>query len=99
MIGVYRRIQRRQLITERQFVAMPGDHLGDIVTFQRWGIYDSILGVFSERPRCAGMFWWKWFSEPAANVSSRNRYDFPPAGKPAEDVLARWYGRMKTDRG
>ena len=35
VIGVYRRIQGRQLIVERQFVAVLGDQFGDVVALER----------------------------------------------------------------
>jgi hypothetical protein len=41
----------------------------------------------------AGMYWWKWFSEPADR--GRNADDHSPHGRPAERVLAEWYRKKK----
>jgi hypothetical protein len=61
--------------------------------------YEAVLGTFAGRPSCAGIFWWKWFSRLESNNAGRNEYDFPPYGKPAEAVLAKWYGRLEERAG
>jgi hypothetical protein len=37
-----------------------------------------------------GMYWWKWPSD--LEMGTRSHTGFTPAGKPAEDVVRRWYG-------
>lgn len=48
--------------------------------------YEVFFTTVWQRPWMAGAFWWKWF---AADHSARDA--FSPQGKPAEDVLGRWY--------
>ncbi len=59
--------------------------------------YDAVLKVFSDRPACAGTYWWKWFTYLPSNNTGRNRFDYPPYGKPAEQVLRRWYTRLSGE--
>lgn len=50
-------------------------------------LYESMLTTYANRSQCRGLFWWKWFTRLESNNRGRNRYDFPPYGKPAEQVL------------
>ena len=52
--------------------------------------YEALLRVFTPEPWFAGVFWWLW----RADASHGGTYDsdFTPHGKPAEEVLRRWYG-------
>lgn len=48
--------------------------------------YEVFFNKVWQRPWMAGAFWWKWFpTGPSA------RDAFSPQGKPAEEVLGRWY--------
>ena len=51
--------------------------------------YTTIFEAFYRQPWFAGLYWWKWPSHGRGN-----RYDasYNPLGKPALDVIARWYG-------
>ena len=60
--------------------------------------YRAILEAFGRRSWCAGTFWWKWFTDPASHQTPKRASDFPPAGKPAESVLATAYERIARDR-
>jgi hypothetical protein len=55
--------------------------------------YEAALTAFQESPRSAGLFFWKWFTDLESNNAGRNRFDFAPYGKPAEEVLARIWRR------
>lgn len=95
------RFHRPYLLTEVGFVARSGaarrpwesdgDAAGAPDPELQARCYDAVLRVFGDRPECAGMFWWKWFTHLASNNEGRNRWDYPPYGKPAEGVLSRWY--------
>ena len=50
--------------------------------------YEAFFRAFWHRPWVAGAFFWKWYPEPPAGATE----DYSPQGKPAERVLARWYG-------
>lgn len=51
--------------------------------------YDAAFRAFWSEPWFAGFYWWKW--RPAgANDDDADR-DFTPQGKPAENVLRRYY--------
>ena len=71
-----------------------GDREGSADPELQAACYQAILNSFGDRPWCAGTYWWKWFTDPALNRSPRRLTDFPPAGKPAETVLARAYAAI-----
>jgi hypothetical protein len=52
--------------------------------------YEAFFRVLWDRPWVAGAYFWKWYPNPAA--SGPAGADYTPQGKPAEEVLARWYG-------
>jgi len=54
--------------------------------------YDAVLGELAGRPWFAGLFIWKYFSDPY-DETQEPRAGFSPRGKLAEEALARWYGR------
>ncbi|MCI0622147.1 MAG: hypothetical protein L0387_10850 [Acidobacteria bacterium] len=41
------------------------------------------LGYWFAQPYLRGIFWWAWYDG-----------DLSPAGKPAEQVLSKWYQRL-----
>jgi hypothetical protein len=47
--------------------------------------YCAILETFGQSERVAGMFWWKWFTDP--DTDEEGPEGFSPRGKLAEDVL------------
>jgi hypothetical protein len=57
--------------------------------------YRAILAAFWDRPWLAGLYWWKWPTTPPGLGSDPS---FSPRGRPAEQVLAEWYGRARTAR-
>lgn len=55
--------------------------------------YEIIFRAFYHQPWLAGIYWWKW--PTTLEDGGRNHTGFTPNGKPAEAVVARWYGRQK----
>jgi hypothetical protein len=51
--------------------------------------YDAAFRVFWREPWFAGFYWWKWKSN--ATKDDQHDRDFSPQGKPAEQVLRRYY--------
>ena len=54
--------------------------------------YDAVLAELAPRPWFAGLFIWKYFSDPY-DETQEVRAGFSPRGKLAEERLASWYGR------
>jgi len=54
--------------------------------------YDAVIGELAQRPWFAGLFIWKYFSDPY-DETQEIRAGFSPRGKLAEQALARWYER------
>lgn len=102
--GLARRFGRPYILTEAGFTANSGAARSPWLSFDARGgtpdlalqarCYEAVLGTFAGRPACAGIFWWKWFSRLESNNAGRNEFDFPPYGKPAEAVLAKWYEHL-----
>jgi len=55
--------------------------------------YQAILEVFWDKPWFYGIYWWKWFSDMSRGGSHHS--GFTPQHKPAEEILAEWYGRSR----
>jgi hypothetical protein len=53
--------------------------------------YEAAFRALWNEPWFAGFYWWKWFPAWDEQRSPRDA-SFTPQGKPAADVLARWYG-------
>ena len=56
--------------------------------------YRLALETYWKEDWFAGMYWWKWFSEPADR--GRTADEHSPHGRPAERVLAEWYSKAKS---
>lgn len=57
--------------------------------------YEAFFRAWWDEPWFAGTFLWKWFLEPRSRGWGGDRsWDtgFTPQGKPAEEVIRRWYG-------
>lgn len=52
--------------------------------------YAAFFEAVWPQPWFAGVYWWKWFSHLDHGGAVDN--DHPPHGKPAEGVLAQWWG-------
>ena len=56
--------------------------------------YETFFRVVWKQPWVAGVYWWKWFPTDSV-ITNRGAENptFSPQGKPAQDVLTRWYAR------
>ena len=54
--------------------------------------YEALFRACWGQPWLQGLFVWKWYPSLQANGPARRHADFTPQHKPAEAVLARWYG-------
>ncbi|MCX6056787.1 MAG: hypothetical protein NTW69_01355 [Chloroflexi bacterium] len=52
--------------------------------------YEAVFRVFSDKPWWRGVFWWGLDTNAAQGGIYDN--EFPPLGKPAEDVLRQYFG-------
>ena len=55
--------------------------------------YEAMFRSWWGLPWLKGMFIWKWYPGLEADGPARRHADFTPQHKPAEAVLARWYGQ------
>ncbi|MFQ5778037.1 MAG: hypothetical protein ACE5IP_08515 [Terriglobia bacterium] len=51
--------------------------------------YATVFEAFYRQPWFAGLYWWKW---PSHGRGNRYNASYNPLGKPALEVIARWYG-------
>lgn len=56
--------------------------------------YEAFFLAVWDKPWCAGAYFWKWF--PKTSEGSLD-LDFTPQGKPAAQVMARWYAQGKAE--
>lgn len=54
-------------------------------------LYRITFETYWSRPWFAGLYWWKWFSDPANAGPGGDPWT--PRGKPAEAVVSRWFHR------
>lgn len=96
-----RRHQRPILFTEIGYVSRPGttaepwlwpqrrrEESSDAGLDAQSRAYEAFFRTFWHRPWVAGAYFWKWHSVAPSGVP----VDYTPQGKPAERILARWYG-------
>lgn len=57
--------------------------------------YATVFEAFYDQPWFAGLYWWKW---PSHGLGRRDDPSYSPLGKPALEVLARWYSQAKEMR-
>jgi hypothetical protein len=57
--------------------------------------YEAFFRTFWHRPWFAGVYFWKWYPK-ARGDEARLAADFSPQGKPAEQVLARWFAAPRA---
>ena len=55
--------------------------------------YEALFRACWGLPWLKGVFIWKWYPGLEAEGSARRHADFTPQHKPAETVLARWFGQ------
>ena len=51
--------------------------------------YRIALETYWNEPWFAGMYWWKWFSDPSDRGKDADLHS--PHGRPAEIILKQWY--------
>lgn len=51
--------------------------------------FEAVVSAFGPQPFLGGIYWWKWFTDDGASAGDRS-HRF--AGKPAEEVVRRFYG-------
>jgi hypothetical protein len=56
--------------------------------------YEAFFRAFWDESWFGGAYVWKWYPALPGEAVERSR-GFTPQGKPAESVIARWYGRPK----
>jgi hypothetical protein len=92
------RQQRQVLFTEAGYVSQRGtttapyswtvsDHES---TAEQAAAYAALLASFTGRHWWAGVYWWMWDDWPGSGEVPR-RLAYTPHGKPAEQVLRRWW--------
>ncbi len=57
-------------------------------------LYRFLLNDLANRPSILGIFFWKYFTNSKTKEEGPN--GFSPLGKPAEEVMARFFSRKKT---
>jgi hypothetical protein len=57
--------------------------------------YELFFQGLTGREHCAGVYWWKWPS--FLEYGGPRHTGFTPNGKPAEEVVRRWYGEILSD--
>jgi len=53
--------------------------------------YQAAMEVFLELPWIKGIFWFQWFANPRISPGGPNDKEYTPYGKPAEEVLRKFY--------
>ncbi|MFC1932175.1 hypothetical protein ACFLXU_00890 [Chloroflexota bacterium] len=53
--------------------------------------YQVAFEVLLGQPWLAGIFWFEWFADQSVFPSGPNDKEFVPYGKPAEDVIKKFY--------
>ncbi|MDD4319798.1 MAG: hypothetical protein PHW10_05760 [Candidatus Peribacteraceae bacterium] len=52
--------------------------------------YEAVFQAFADNPDFKGIHWWGWKSDP--NAGGEGNEDYTPQGKPAEEVMRRYFG-------
>jgi hypothetical protein len=61
---------------------------GVIDPVEQAAAYEALLATFTPLPWWQGVFWWVWITPPYTESEPQ---DFSPKGKPAEEVIRRWW--------
>ncbi len=93
--------RRRVLFTEIGYKSHAGSTAypwrweleGDIDGSLQHAAYEAAFRALWSEPWFAGFYWWKW----QATLRGDAERDFTPQGKPAEQVLRRWYSENPAD--
>ncbi len=90
------RVGKPVIFTEVGFpsvgAAGTGNHEGSPTDLERQALlYRITFETYWSRPWFHGFYWWKWFSDPGNAGPGGDVWT--PRGKPAEGVVADWYGK------
>jgi hypothetical protein len=97
MAALHAREKRPILYTEAGYPAIVG---GQLTPWAEDGApdddlqaraYEALFTAHAAEAWFAGVYWWKWFTAGSSNLWDRS--PFCPDGRPAEQVLARWFAR------
>jgi hypothetical protein len=99
---VARRWRRPVLLTEAGFASMQGAAVEPWREIRSAGAslaeqaaaYEAFFAALDGKPWLAGIFWWKWPSHGRAPAAESITFNLP--GRPAAEVIARWYTRWET---
>jgi len=58
--------------------------------------YRAVVKTFAEKPWFEGIYWWNW--EPDPHLGGPTDKGYTPQGKPAEEILKRWYCEMANQK-
>ena len=93
--AVHKKFQRPVLFTEAGFASREGSHQtpwqdgqGKISLDEQARGYEAVLRAFYDKPWFAGVYWWKVGTNGRGGP---NDASLTPWGKPAMDVMRRWY--------
>ncbi len=99
MEAVHRKFQRPVILTEVGFTSMEAPHREPwsenprkVSLTDQARCYDALFRAFYTKPWIQGMYWWKIGTDGRGGPTDRS---FTPWGKPAMDVIDRWYLRGK----
>jgi hypothetical protein len=98
--AVAARFARPVIITEVGFTSAPAPWIapherrrgGAVDGAAQARCYEVFFRRLVGRPACAGVYWWKW--PTFLEYGGPHDAGFTPNGKPAEDVVRRWYGTV-----
>jgi hypothetical protein len=66
---------------------------GEVDLQEQMDCYLAALESIYNQPWLGGIYWWSWSPDPLEGGPDDDGYS--PHGKPAEDVLRRWYGGLR----
>jgi len=89
--------QKPVLLTEIGYRSIDGANMrpwdwetpGEIDLAEQALCYNAVIQTFGEKAWFGGIYWWNW--EPDPSMGGPTDKGYTPQGKPAEEVLKRWY--------
>jgi hypothetical protein len=99
-----KRIDRPVIFTEVGFRSVSGaaaqpwewEKRGQPVLQEQANLYQATLETFWPEPWFYGMYWWQWRTFPPPDADKD--IEFTPQGKPAWEVLKKFYGDEKVPK-
>lgn len=95
--SIHQAWQKPVLLTEIGYRSIDGANMkpwdwetpGEVDLAEQAFCYNAVIQTFAEKPWFAGIYWWNWEPDPSRGGPSDKGYT--PQGKPAEEVLKKWY--------